>query len=123
MNASDILMIWPGQAGLSILTWIIISIIVLYFARTPAHRAIRSFSRLIKQAMHLFASSIMLAEDRLHQRNREVLFSMGQEASERQIAREFERMEKVIHRDLAGFPTIYRKLDEQITHMEEDYSR
>ncbi|MBD3670822.1 MAG: hypothetical protein HUJ29_08610 [Gammaproteobacteria bacterium] len=123
MGLSDMPQLWPGQPGLSLLIWIALIVIVLYFARKPAHSSIRAVSRLLRNALHLSSHSVLMAEERLKHRNREVLFSMGQEASERQITREFERMETVIHRDLAGFPTIYRKLDEQITRMEEDYSR
>jgi hypothetical protein len=123
MSLTELPQIWPGQPGLSLLIWLVIIIVVLYFARNPAHRSIRAASRLMRNALHIFSRSVLIAEERMKHRNREVLFAMGQEAAERQIAREFERMETVIHRDLAGFPTIYRKLDEQITRMEEDYSR
>ncbi|MDH5359470.1 MAG: hypothetical protein OEX03_02855 [Gammaproteobacteria bacterium] len=123
MGLTDLPQIMPGQPGISLLLWLLIIIVVLYFARTPAHKAIRAVTRLLRNALHIFSRSILIAEGSLKNRNREVLFSMGQDASERQIAREFERMETVIHRDLAGFPTIYRKLDEQITRMEEDYAR
>lgn len=123
MGLTDLPQIISGQPGVSLLIWLLIIVVVLYFARTPAHKAIRSVSRLLRNALHIFSRSVLIAEGSLKSRNREVLFSMGQDASERQIAREFERMETVIHRDLAGFPTIYRKLDEQITRMEEDYAR
>lgn len=123
MGSIDLPQILPGQPGISLLIWLFIIIMVLYFARNPAHKAIRAVSRLIRNGLHIFAHSVLIAEGNLKNRNREVLFAMGQDASERQIAREFERMEAVINRDLSGFPTIYRKLDVQITRMEEDYSR
>jgi len=71
----------------------------------------------------LAAKACASAEEKLGQRNREVLLAAGQEAKERIIEREFERVGDSVHRDLAGYPALQRTLSESITRIEEDHQR
>ena len=75
MSLTDF-MIVPNPV-LSGLIWFILLVLVMYFARSPAHFAIRSFSRVIHNAMRLSARAVMRAESRLNDRNREVLLAQG----------------------------------------------
>lgn len=119
--SADIFMIVPN-AFFSGLIWFLAIVASLYLARTPAHRSIQALSRVIHNAMRISSHSIMHAEKRLQQRNKEVLLAQGREASERIIEREFDRIEASVRRDLAEYPAIHRMLSEQINRIDNDYS-
>ena len=123
MNFSDVLLILPGHPAFSVIFWITILAVALYLARSPAHRAIMSLSEVLHYAFGIAAQSTRLAEERLTQRNREVLLAAGREASERIIEREFDRVDATLRRDLAEYPTLHRQLTEQILSIDEDYKR
>ena len=100
---------------------ILLIIIAMYFARTPAHLAITSLSRAIHNAMRLSSHAIMRAESRLSERNREVLLEQGREAKERIIEREFDRVDASVRRDLAEYPALHRLLSEEVNSIDDDY--
>jgi hypothetical protein len=106
--------------------WSVIGIIiglvfVLYFARRPAHSAIRNLFRVLRNAMRLASVSVLRAETKLIARNKEVLLASGIEAVERSIEREFHRVNKIVERDLQGYPALNRTLSEQIHNIDTDY--
>ena len=121
MSMTDLLNIVPGYPLLSILIWFVVAVAMLYLARYPAHRAIKSLSRVIHSGMRLASRSVLLAEERLVQRNKEVLLAAGRESLERLIEREFQRVDAVVKRDLSGYPALQHTLAEQITRIDEDY--
>lgn len=120
MNINEVFLIVPNPI-LSGIIWVLALAIVMYFARSPAHMAIRSFSRVIHNAMRLSARAVMRAEARLNERNREVLLAQGREAAERIIEREFDRIDATVRRDLAEYPALHRQLSEEITVIDDDY--
>lgn len=120
MSFNDIFLIVPSPV-LSGFIWFIVVVAVMYFARTPAHLAILSFSRVFHNAMRLSARAVMGAESRLNERNREVLLEQGREAVERVIEREFDRVDATVRRDLSEYPALHRKLSEEITVIDDDY--
>lgn len=95
--------------------------LALYFGRHPAHGAILRACRVVHNALRLSARSVKTAETLLRQRNREVLLAQGALEVETEIDREFQRIQGVVSRDLAGFPAVQRSLVEVVTRMEEDY--
>ena len=95
MSFNELFMIVPNPV-LSGIIWFVLLVLVMYFARSPAHFAIRSFSRVIHNAMRLSARAVMRAEARLNERNREVLLAQGREAAERIIEREFDRIDATV---------------------------
>jgi hypothetical protein len=121
MSLTDFLNIVPGYPVLSVLIWFVVAIVMLYLARYPAHRAIKSLSRVIHCGMRLASRSVLLAEKRLVYRNKEVLLAAGRESVERLIEREFQRVDAVVRRDLSGYPALQHKLAEQIARIDEDY--
>lgn len=121
MTVTDILMIVPASAGLSALVWFIALSLVFYLARTPMHQAIVSLSRVGHAAMRIAAEAMRRSEQRLAERNREVLLADGQEAAERMIEREFVRIGNAVQRDLADYPSLQREMNETLNRMEEDY--
>ena len=68
---SNIFLLVPSPM-LSGLIWFTLVILVMYFARQPAHLAFRSLCKVVHNTMRLSARSIMRAEERLANRNREV---------------------------------------------------
>lgn len=119
---SSVFLILPNPM-LSGLIWFILAILVMYFARQPAHLAFRSLCKVIHNAMRLSARSIMRTEERLAHRNREVVLAQGRENIERVIEREFERVDATVRKDLAEYPALHRQLSEEITLIDEDYKQ
>lgn len=111
-----------GSPALSILIWILLLMAALFFARKPFHRAVWSFSKIIHSGMRITAASVLSAEKRLVERNREVLMAAGLENAERMVEREFDRINAAVTRDLEGYPNVHRRLSEVITKLDEDYS-
>jgi len=122
VSSSIFLNIVPDSPVLSILSLFLILATLLYFARTPAHQSIRSFFRVMKNFMRLSAVSVLRAEKRLAERNREILKAEGLENINRALEREFHRVGLVVERDLQGYPVLNRKLSEQIEKISQDYS-
>ena len=108
---------------LSMVIWIVLLLAALYFARKPFHRAMSSLCRIIHNAMRLTAASVLSAEKKLVQRNREVLMAAGLESAERLVEREFDRINAAVVRDLEGYPNLQRQLLELTTRLDEDYSQ
>lgn len=123
MQLPDFMMIISSSPGASLLLWIFISMILLYMARRPAHEAILSLTKILFHAFRLFASSILLAEEKLKHRNKEVLLSSGLEATERIIEREFERIDAFVKKDLSYFPTLQREITDSVVKLDEDYQK
>lgn len=120
MTFNDIVMIVPN-AFLSGLIWFFLILAVLYFARTPAHKSIIAFCRVLQNTFRLSAHSVQIAEQRLLQRNKEVVLTQGREAAERIIEREFDRIDATVRKDLAEYPSLQRHLSEEITQIDADY--
>ncbi len=123
MTLVELLNIWPGAPLLSAFFWITITVFMLYLARTPAHRSIYSLSRVIHNGLRLLARSTRMAAEGVRTRNRDVLFNLGKESTERIIEREFQRVDDVIQRDLSSYPMLQRSMADQIVRMDEDYQK
>ena len=123
MSFTEFLFMIPGPPVVSIIIWLVLMITMLYLARTPAHRAIRSLTRTVHSGFRLAARSIQSAESRLMSRNKEVLLAAGREAVERQLEREFQRVNAVVKRDLSGYPALQRVIADQIIKIEDDYQQ
>ena len=105
------------------LVWFLLLSVVLYLTRAPAHRAIVTLCRVLNEAMQLASGSILGAEKRLAERNRDVLLAVGREASQRGIEREFERVEVNVQREIAQCTAIDRLMNESLTKIEEDHKQ
>ncbi len=110
-----------GSPFLSVLLWIVLLSTTLYFARKPFHRAVMSFSRIIRSGMRLSSTSVLNAEKRLVHRTRQVLISSGMDHTERLVEREFDRIATSVERDLDTYPSLHRKLTDLTTNLDESY--
>jgi hypothetical protein len=118
---NEILTVWSSQPGISATIWLAVLVFVAYLARNPAHALIRSAGRAIYVACRLFAASLRNLETSLQRRNKEVVLSLGQDACERAIEREFHRVNAVVTRDLSAYPALHRQISDTIDKIEEDY--
>ena len=118
---NEILTIWSDQPGISAAIWLVLLVFAAYLARNPAHALIRSSGRAVYVACRLFAASLRNLESALQRRNKEVVLSLGQEACERAIEREFHRVNAVVTRDLGAYPALHRQISDTIDRIEEDY--
>ena len=119
----EFLMIVPGQPGLSALLLATLAMIVLYIGRAPAHGAIRASARVLCQGLRLSARAVHVGQEKLHNRNREVLLAAGRDELEKHVEQEFYRVHKVVNRDLASYPALHRKLSEQVKKVDDDYQK
>ncbi|MBI3562446.1 MAG: hypothetical protein HY080_12110 [Gammaproteobacteria bacterium] len=103
--------------------WLVMLVVILYFARTPARAVITALSRTLHNGLRLSARGMLRGERWLMERNREVLLAQGREASERIIEREFDRIDASVRRDMSAYPGLHRHLSEDITQLEEDYKQ
>jgi len=121
MSINEIYLIWSDSAAISAIIWIVILVTLNYLAREPMHHMIQAVSALIQDAFKQAATSLSSVEQRLTQRNTEVLVAEGQEASEHEIEREFERIQHIVEKDLAEYPTLHRQISDVVVKMDEDY--
>jgi hypothetical protein len=115
------MMFWPEAPYLSLVAWLFVMVVLLYFARTPAHQALRAMSRIVHSAMRLASRSVLKAEASLRERNRQVLLAAGAEAVERGTEREFHRVGLTVERDLQCYPALHRSLSDLVVRIDEDY--
>ena len=107
---------------LSMMIWIVLLLAAFYFARKPFHNAVGSMAKILHNAMRLTATSVLSAEGKLVQRNREVLMAAGLEKAERLVEREFDRINSAVVRDLASYPHLQRQLLDLTSRLDEDYT-
>lgn len=122
MTFANMLSITPSPF-LSIVIWIALILLALFLARKPFHRAAGAISRIFYNTMRLAAHSLMQAEKRLTQRNREVLIAAGLDRTERIVERDFDRINAAVARDLESYPHLHRQLTELSARLDEDYQK
>lgn len=113
----------PGNPALSATIVITFILVLLYVARKRMHEAIKSFCKVIYASLRLFSRSVLLAQARLRRRNKEVILQQGSIAAEKDLEREFQRVDAIVKRDLSGYPAINRNLSDLITKIDEDYGK
>jgi hypothetical protein len=123
MVGSQVWMIWPNNAVLSVLILCLIGIAFLYAARRPMHELIRSIGHALGGPLRLGSRSLVAAANGIRERNRAVLLAHGRAEVGQRIEREFERIGAIVTRDLQGYPALQRKLLDEITRIEEDYKK
>src|SRR5688572_12342057 len=123
MSDSQSWMLWPDNPALSILALAIVALVFLYAARRPVHELLRALGALMGGPLRLGARWLVTTAEQMKSRNRAVLLAHGKHEVGQRIEREFERLGAVVRRDLQGYPTLQRKLLDEITRIEEDYKK
>lgn len=113
----------PGPPTVMVPLMIVLLVILLYVGRKQAHAAVKAASRAIADALRLASRSIRHAEERMQQRNREVLLASGAEAAEKELEREFQRVEAAVQRDLQNYPALHRTMADLVVQLDEDYQK
>jgi len=116
-------MVWPDNMVLSVLVILLVAMTVLYAARVPMHGLIRAAGHALGGPMRLGARWLATVAEEMRRRNRAVLLAQGRRETGQRVEREFERIGILVTRDLQGYPTLQRKLLEEITRIEEDYQK
>ena len=116
-------LLWPDNVALSVLALALIAMAVLYAARAPMHELIRTVGQALAGPLRTAGRWLARAADDIHYRNRAVLLAHGRQEVGQRLEREFERLGSIVTRDLQGYPTLQRKLLDEITRIEEDYKK
>jgi hypothetical protein len=116
-------LLWPDNVVLSVLVLALVAMAFMYAARRPMHELLRVLGHALSAPLRLAARSLSAAASDIRFRNRAVLLAHGKQEVGQRIEREFERLGAVVTRDLQGYPTLQRKLLDEITKIEEDYKK
>ena len=116
-------LLWPDNVALSVLALAVLAMALLYAARQPMHELIRSVGQALGGPLRMAGRWLGRAADDIHYRNRAVLLAHGRQEVGQRLEREFERLGALVTRDLQGYPTLQRKLLDEITRIEEDYKK
>src|SRR5688572_3859491 len=123
MTDTQFWMLWPDNPALSIFVLAIVVMVFLYAARRPMHDLLRALGALIGGPLRLGARWLVTTAQQMKERNKAVLLAHGKHETGSRIEREFERLGAVVRRELQGYPTLQRKLLDEITRIEEDYKK
>jgi len=123
MSENQPWMLFPENPALSVFVLAIVALVFLYAARRPMHELLRALGALLGGPLRLGARWLVTTAEEMKQRNRAVLLAHGRHEVGQRIEREFERLGAVVRRDLQGYPTLQRKLLDEITRIEEDYKK
>src|SRR5438876_2398585 len=123
MTGSEYWMVWPANTAVSVLFVLLVAMAFLYAARKPVHHLIGSLGFLISGPLRIGARWLLAAANDMTQRNKAVLLAHGRQEVGQRVEREFERLGAIVTRDLQGYPTLQRKLLDEITRIEEDYKK
>jgi hypothetical protein len=116
-------LVWPDNTVLSMLVVLFVAMVVLYAARAPMHGLIRFAGHAFGAPLRLGARWLAVVAEEMKRRNRAVLLAQGRRETGQRVEREFERISLLVTRDLQGYPTLQRKLLEEITRVEEDFQK
>ena len=123
MTTPQAWMIWPENPALSILVLALLGMVFLYAARRPMHELLHAVGGLVGAPLRVGARWLAAVANAMRQRNKAVLLAHGRQEVSNRIEREFERLAATVKRDLQGYPTLQRKLLDEITRIEEDYRK
>jgi hypothetical protein len=119
--ANDWWMIWPGNPALSAIVLFFLLMPFLWAGRRSMHGVIIALTYALSSPLRTGARWLMRGARELSNRNRTVLLAHGRAEVVQSVEREFDRMSKKIERDLHDYPSMQRKVMEEITNIEEDY--
>src|SRR5689334_19556533 len=116
-------MLWPDNVAASVLLLALLAMGFMYAARRPMHELLRSLGHMLGGPLRVASRWLSAAAVEINNRNKAVLLAHGRQEVGQRIEREFERLGAIVTRDLQGYPTLQRKLLDEITKIEEDYKK
>lgn len=121
MDANALLNLWADNTLFSGFVWLVIAVVVLYLARTPARQAIRTVARVLTRQTRLIATGAGHRSETLRRRARLALLQLARENVERAMERQLDRLTAVMRHDMASFPHLHRQVSDQLARLDEDY--
>lgn len=118
---SPLILLWSESVLVSLTVWTLVSILVLYLARTPAQALLDRACQALAEVLRLGAALLLTYARRAAARNRDVLRAMAEDALARRIDRQFRRLAQRIDHELGGYPALHRALQEQVRRVDSDY--
>jgi hypothetical protein len=112
---------WQNMSPLAITGVVVGSMLFLFLARTPFHKAFESLSEGTGGGFRRIGDWARKLADKMRERDRKVLLESGIAAAENKMREEFIRVEGSYSKHLKDFPTLQRKLDDNISKIEGDY--
>ena len=121
MESGTLATLGTDVGAIPLLLWLTLLLGALYLARERVHALIQATSYLLaRQLRHLSRRSTAAAAF-IRRRNRGYLLALAREHGRRSLDREFHRVTLGVERELATFHTLSRRLQEQITRVDQDY--
>lgn len=119
----ELLTLWSDSAAISVSIWLTLLITILYLGRQQIHQVIGSSFRAIVHTLKLWSYTLRKVEMSLSARNKQILLAIGEAEAQKNIEREFTRINSIVQRDLSHYPALHRQIKEVIDHVESDYQR
>ena len=111
----------PSMPALSIVISLALSMIFLFFAREPMHKAIDALSTATAGGLRNMATWTKSAADAMREKDRKVLLESGVAKIQDEVLQEFTKMDMANTKSLASYPKLQLKLDDSISKIEADY--
>lgn len=121
MAIGDLFFLWTESVPLAGLSWGVLLLGLLYLARRPAHRLLYSAGRSLRRLLGALADTLLQGSRRVARHNRKVALETARAAQRRLSEREFDRVQRLVSRDLAAYPALQRQLSDQIARVDQDY--
>ncbi|TQV78866.1 hypothetical protein FKG94_12670 [Exilibacterium tricleocarpae] len=118
----ETLYIWPNMPALSMTALIVGSMLFLFLARTPIHKALESLTDGSSGGLQEVANWAYGLANKIKERDRKVLLESGVTAHKHKLLDEFQRVDISFSKNLAEYPGLQRRLDDHISKLEADYS-
>jgi hypothetical protein len=112
---------WQNMSPLALTGVVVGSMLFLFLARTPFHKAFESLSEGTGGGFRRIGEWAKKLADKMRERDRKVLLESGIAAAENKMREEFIRVEGSYSKHLKDFPGLQRKLDDGISKIEGDY--
>ncbi|ARN73045.1 hypothetical protein [Oceanicoccus sagamiensis] len=115
-------MMWSNYPTLSLIAFLLLSLLLMYFVRAHAHTLIARVARLLHSQLRLLSRACLRTAQRIRLRNHEVTKALAESLMERQLERRFMRIEKLVERDLASYQQLSAEINRQLVTIDEDYA-
>ena len=115
------LYLWPDSPVASLLVLWVLSQLLLWAARGPMHRALKSLGRVLSGALRVTARWCKSLSTSLSWRDREMMQEIGSSNAQGKLAKEFRRVEGSLAKELGRYPALHRKMDDLVSRLDSDY--
>ncbi len=119
----NLLLLWNDSMPVSLTIWLLLTVTSMYLARDLVHQLVFATTQALRVSLKHFYRSLNILATNIRKRNNEVLLSSAREATEKNIEREFHRVNAMVAKDLSGYPATQRKVNDAIKKIEEDFQQ